>query len=45
MLHSHRNESIELHGKSIDWFLYECNINLIWFEALEIGMSKSLTGN
>ena len=30
MLHSYRNQSIDLHCKSIDWFLYECNIGQIW---------------
>ena len=30
MLHSYRNQSIDLYGKSIDSFLYKCNIYLIW---------------
>ena len=29
MLHSYRNQSIDLRCKSIDWFLHECNIGLI----------------
>ena len=34
ILHSYRNQSIDWHCKSIDWFLYECNISLIWFKKL-----------
>ena len=30
MLHSRRNESTDFHCKSIDWFQYECKIDLIW---------------
>ena len=29
MLHSQRNQSTDLHCKSMDWFLYECNIDLM----------------
>ena len=29
MLHLYRNQSIDLQYKSIDWFLYECDIGLI----------------
>ena len=28
VLHSYRNQSIDLHSKSIDWFLYECNTDI-----------------
>ena len=34
MLHLHRNQSVDLHSKSIDWFLYECNICLIWVKFM-----------
>ena len=30
ILPSYRNQSIDLEFKSIDWFLYKCNIGLIW---------------
>ena len=30
MLRSYRNQSIDLHCKSSDWFLYEGNIDLMW---------------
>ena len=30
MLHSYRNQSIDLPCRPIDWFLYDCNIDLIW---------------
>ena len=30
MLHLYRNQLLDLQGKSIDWFLYKCNIGLIW---------------
>ena len=30
MLFSYRNQLIDLQSKTIDWFLYECNIYLIW---------------
>ena len=26
----YRNQSIHLHSKSIDWFLYEVNTNISW---------------
>ena len=32
MLHSYRNQPVDLNCKLIDWFLYECNIGLIWFK-------------
>ena len=34
VVHSYRNQSIDLQRKSIDWFLYECNIDLIWVDHL-----------
>ena len=33
MSHVYRNQSIDLHSKSIDWFLYESKIGLIWVKA------------
>ena len=30
MIHSYRNHSIDLNCKFIDWFLYGCNIGVIW---------------
>ena len=30
MLHIYRKQSTDLKSKSIDWFLYESNISLIW---------------
>ena len=30
MLPSYRNQSINLHSKSIDWFLYEGNTDIEW---------------
>ena len=35
MLHLYRNQSIDLQCKSIDWFLYECNIGLISTKPLK----------
>lgn len=34
MLHSHRNQSVDLQAKSIDWFLFENNICLIRVEIV-----------
>ena len=34
MLPSFRNQSVDLDSKSIDWLLYECNIDLIWVNGL-----------
>ena len=36
MLHIYRNPSIDLQYKSIDWFLYECNIGLIWVNCWDL---------
>ena len=30
---SYKNQSIDLLYKSIDWFLYEGNINISWIKA------------
>ena len=30
VLPSYRNQSIDLHSKSIDWFLYEGNTGISW---------------
>ena len=30
ILHRHENQSIDLQSKSIVWFLYECNFDLIF---------------
>ena len=43
MLHWHRNQSFDLHWKSIDGFLSEYNIGLIWVkndEACKLQVSK-----
>ena len=32
MLPSYRNQSIDLHSKLIDWFLYEGNTCIWWFK-------------
>ena len=37
MLLSYRNQSTNLEYKSIDWFLYEYNIGLVWFDILNKG--------
>ena len=34
MLHSYRNQSIDLHCESIDGLLYECNVGLIWVKTV-----------
>ena len=34
MLLSYRNQSSDLEYKSIDWFLYEDNIGLIWVDIV-----------
>ena len=34
MLLSYRNQSTDLAYKSIDWFLYECYIGLIWVDIV-----------
>ena len=34
MLLSYRNQSTDLECKSIDWFLYEDNIGLIWVDMM-----------
>ena len=36
MLQSYRNYSIHLQCKSIHWFLYECNIGLIWVNSSKV---------
>ena len=33
VLPSYRNQSIDLHSKSIDWFLYEGNTGLYWVKV------------
>ena len=30
MLHSYKNQSMDFLWESIDWFLHECNIGLMW---------------
>ena len=34
MLHPYRNQSIDLQTKPIDWFLYDCNVGLMWVKYL-----------
>ena len=33
IFHLYRNQSVDLHCKSIDWFLYDVNIDPIWTNA------------
>ena len=35
VLPSYRNQSIELHSKLIDWFLYEGNTGTLWVNVLK----------
>ena len=41
MLPSHRNKSIDLLCKSIDWFLYEGNIGCQWFPFIPIDVVRT----
>ena len=34
MLHSYRNQSIDLQCKSIEWFLFENNTGVIWVKEI-----------
>ena len=45
MLPSYRNQSIDLHSKSIDWFLYEGNtgINLLKEQSFRIQCYRIIT--
>ena len=40
MLPSFRNQSVDLDSKSIDWLLYECNIDLIWVNGLMSNLGR-----
>ena len=42
ILDSFRNQSVDLDSKSIDWFLYECNVGLVWINGLmsHVGRDK-----
>ena len=33
VLHLYRNQSIDLHSKPIDWFLYKANTGIKWVYA------------
>ena len=37
-IRSYINQSIHFHCKSIDWFLYECNISLIWAKTNSLSL-------
>ena len=41
MLLYYRNQSTNLEYKSIDWFLYEYNIGLIWVDIMNKGNATS----
>ena len=41
MSHSYRNQSIDLYCKSMDWFLYGCNICLILLKSLGKGLDPN----
>ena len=40
MLPTYRNQSIDLHNKSIDWFLYEVNTGNEWVKRKMINIEK-----
>ena len=40
MLPSFRNQSVDLDSKSIDWLLYECNIDLTWVNGLMSNLGR-----
>ena len=41
MLPSYRNQSIDLHSKSIDWFLYEGNTGTYWVNITNVHSAVS----
>ena len=42
VLLSYRNQSIDLLCKSIDWFLYEGNVDISWFTELRTDISMQV---
>ena len=45
---SHKNQSIDLHSKSIDWFLYEGNTGLTkphLFSLLKVGIYTNISNH
>ena len=36
VLPSYRNQSIDLHSKSIDWFLYKGNTSIYWVNQISL---------
>ena len=48
VLPSDRNQSVDLHSKSIDWFLYEGNTGLIkphLFSLLKVGIYTNISNH
>ena len=44
MLRVCRNQLIDLEYKSIDWFLYDCSIGLIWVEPNKSRFIRNIAG-
>ena len=42
VLPSYRNQSVDLQGKSIDWFLYEGNTGIYWVNSIKGECKKFL---
>ena len=43
VLSSYRNQSIDLHSKSIDWFLYEGNTGISWVNVRKLSSHGTCT--